>query len=287
MLRVVGQVGRFSKGDMLKDMIICLLSSLGQNDEILRATAHDELRALAKGHQTSVDNMFGEFRKGISIMLVDNIGSTPLLESVSGLLDMSDCAEFLRNSLSYVLPHLISTKKAVNLVQLAQTLQQEVTTLLSSEKIIVDILIELVVSELGSNKDELLGVLTFWNSQVNGNRDADFIHKVVKKSARTVLCSLILKLGGSMTIKWKPLDKPGDLPPVVGLSCTPIQVLMNLGGEQYNGIESFLEGYLLGVIYYLNAFIFKKGLKSGSRDRREQRRGLQGLILRAFLFPFA
>ncbi|KAK6518484.1 serine/threonine-protein kinase M1, variant 2 [Arthrobotrys conoides] len=106
-----GRMSRVLEGDDLHLALGLLLGYLGHNNTYLAAVAYNEIESVAQTKNISMSILLGQFWRDLSVMVVSLLKTKPqVIQSVSTLLGIPK-QEFLSNTISYTLPHMVLNRK--------------------------------------------------------------------------------------------------------------------------------------------------------------------------------
>ncbi|KAK6543275.1 serine/threonine-protein kinase M1 [Orbilia ellipsospora] len=119
-----GRISRVLEGDDLHLALGLLLGYLGHSNTYLVAVAYNEIEGIAHAKNISTSNLLGQFWRDLSVVVVSLLKTKPqVIQSVSTLLGIT-IPEFLSNTVSYTLPHMILNRKIDILESLVQAYNQ-------------------------------------------------------------------------------------------------------------------------------------------------------------------
>ncbi|KAF3934400.1 hypothetical protein ABW20_dc0109945 [Dactylellina cionopaga] len=102
---------RVLEGDDLHLALGLLLSYLGHSNTYLAAVAYNEIEYVAQSKNVSMSMLLGQFWRDLSVVVVSLFKTKPqVIHSVSTLLGIP-IHEFLSNTISYTLPHMVLNRK--------------------------------------------------------------------------------------------------------------------------------------------------------------------------------
>ncbi|RVD85244.1 uncharacterized protein DFL_003570 [Arthrobotrys flagrans] len=106
-----GRMSRILEGDDLHLALGLLLGYLGHSNTYLAAVAYNEIESVAQAKSLSMSTLLGQFWRDLSVMVVSLLKTKPqVIQSVSTLLGIPT-QEFLSNTISYTLPHMVLNRK--------------------------------------------------------------------------------------------------------------------------------------------------------------------------------
>ncbi|KAK6357828.1 serine/threonine-protein kinase M1 [Orbilia blumenaviensis] len=106
-----GRMSRVLEGDDLHLALGLLLGYLGHSNAYLAAVAYNEIESVAQTKNISMSALLGQFWRDLSVMVVSLLKTKPqVIQSVSTLLGIPT-QEFLSNTISYTLPHMVLSRK--------------------------------------------------------------------------------------------------------------------------------------------------------------------------------
>ncbi|KAK6347753.1 serine/threonine-protein kinase M1 [Orbilia javanica] len=106
-----GRISRILEGDDLHLALGLLLGYLGHSNTYLAAVAYNEIESVAQAKNLSMSTLLGQFWRDLSVMVVSLLKTKPqVIQSVSTLLGIPT-QEFLSNTISYTLPHMVLNRK--------------------------------------------------------------------------------------------------------------------------------------------------------------------------------
>ncbi|KAK6532224.1 serine/threonine-protein kinase M1 [Arthrobotrys megalospora] len=106
-----GRMSRILEGDDLHLALGLLLSYLGHSNTYLAAVAYNEIESVAQVKNISMSALLGQFWRDLSVMVVSLLKTKPqVIQGVSTLLGIPT-QEFLSNTISYTLPHMVLSRK--------------------------------------------------------------------------------------------------------------------------------------------------------------------------------
>ncbi|KAK6341722.1 serine/threonine-protein kinase M1, variant 2 [Orbilia brochopaga] len=115
-----GRISRVLEGDDLHLALGLLLGYLGHSNTYLAAVAYNEIEAVAQAKNISMSTLLSQFMRDLSVVVVSLLRTKPqVIQSVSTLLGTST-QDFLANTISYTLPHMIMNRKTDVLDSLVQ-----------------------------------------------------------------------------------------------------------------------------------------------------------------------
>ena len=267
-LRVIGQVGRYAHGKMLKDMVLCLVSTLATDNRLHRSTAFEELRCIALDRHTRVDTLFKDFELELSIFMVKRLcAEEPIPDHlISALLENSDCVKFYTDTLKHTLPYLIAQTKERELKVLADILDVPLNKLVASEECLLATFASLYMA---GNADIDM-VITWWSKLLNSTSDETL--RGFWDKPQVLVSELVLRLGDGTSSLISIPDTGGvHLGFVTKLEERPFKAL-SMRSTASDDLQVFLKPYLMFTLHKLNEEILKP-----KRSTREQTRGLRGL----------
>ncbi|KAF3199899.1 serine/threonine-protein kinase M1 [Orbilia oligospora] len=106
-----GRMSRILEGDDLHLALGLLLGYLGHSNTYLAAVSYNEIESVAQAKNISMSTLLGQFWRDLSVVVVSLLKTKPqVIQSVSTLLGIPT-QEFLSNTISYTLPHMVLNRK--------------------------------------------------------------------------------------------------------------------------------------------------------------------------------
>ncbi|KAF3927530.1 hypothetical protein AA313_de0202685 [Arthrobotrys entomopaga] len=271
-----GRISRVLEGDDLHLALGLLLGYLGHSNTYLVAVAYNEIEGIAHAKNISTSNLLGQFWRDLSVVVVSLLKTKPqVIQSVSTLLGIT-IPEFLSNTISYTLPHMILNRKIDIIESLVQAYNQSrkeapPETLFQLCMRYITGILGLILVQRHSNIEEHAMLLLRHTDKTFERLDLTELIKAdpISVMAETIRCYAVLDEDSRSHAK----DAIRNIATVCYRKPAHSKKEKNV-----NTLQSFFEVHILGIIAQFSEGLFNPRGRLALSEKRRNLRAIEQMI---------